>query len=49
MLSMIGLVGGLILLTVLALRGWNLFIAAPFCALIVGLTGGLQIFPGPAQ
>jgi H+/gluconate symporter-like permease len=45
MVSMIGLVGGLLLLTVLALRGWNLFIAAPLCALIVGLTGGLDIFP----
>jgi len=45
MLSMIGLVGGLILLTILALRGWNLFIAAPLCALIVGLSGGIAIFP----
>ncbi len=51
MISMIGLVGGLLLLTILALRGWNLFIAAPFCALIVGMTGGVPIFPaddGPA-
>ncbi len=45
MISMIGLVGGLLLLTILALRGWNLFIAAPFCALIVGITGGVPIFP----
>ncbi|MBD2859781.1 GntP family permease [Spongiibacter sp. KMU-158] len=45
MLSMIGLIGGLILLTTLALRGWNLFIAAPLCALIVGLSGGLPVFP----
>ncbi|USA44105.1 SLC13 family permease [Spongiibacter taiwanensis] len=46
MISMIGLIGGLLLLTVLALRGWNLFIAAPLCALVVTLTGGIPIFPG---
>lgn len=46
MLSMTGLVGGLLLLTILALRGWNLFIAAPLCSLIVGLSGGIPIFPG---
>lgn len=46
MLSMIGLVGGLILLIILTIRGMNLFIAAPLCALIVGLTGGLPIFVG---
>ena len=45
MIAMIGLVGGLLLLTTLALRGWNLFIAAPLCALVVGMTGGLPIFP----
>jgi H+/gluconate symporter-like permease len=49
MISMIGLVGGLLLLTTLALRGWNLFIAAPLCALIVGLTGGVPIFPEADQ
>lgn len=51
MLSMIGLVGGLLLLTTLALRGWNLFIAAPLCALVVAITGGIALFPaaeGPA-
>ena len=42
---MIGLVGGLLLLTTLALRGWNLFIAAPMCALIVALSGGLALLP----
>ncbi len=46
MLSFIGLVGGLLLLIVLTIRGMNLFIAAPLCALIVGLTGGLPIFIG---
>ena len=35
MLSMIGLVGGLVLLIVLTLRGMNLFISAPLCAVIV--------------
>ena len=48
MLSMIGLIGGLLLLTLLALRGWNLFIAAPLCALIVCFTGGIPVFPGAA-
>ncbi len=45
MASMLGLVGGLLLLTTLALRGWNLFIAAPLCALIVALSGGLALLP----
>jgi H+/gluconate symporter-like permease len=49
MISMIGLIGGLLLLTTLALRGWNLFIAAPLCALIVGLTGGIPVFPGEGE
>ena len=49
MLGLIGLIGGLLLLTQLALRGWNLFIAAPLCALIVCLSGGISIFPGDAE
>lgn len=49
MISMIGLVGGLLLLTTLALRGWNLFIAAPFCALLVGVAGGVPILPAPGE
>jgi H+/gluconate symporter-like permease len=51
MLSMTGLIGGLLLLTVLALRGWNLFIAAPLCALLVAFSGSIPVFPqaeGPA-
>ncbi len=44
MLSMIGLVCGLLLLIVLTLRGVNLFITAPCCAVIVALTGGLNLF-----
>lgn len=43
-LSMIGLVGGLLLLIYLALRGMNLFIAAPICALLVALTGNIIVF-----
>jgi H+/gluconate symporter-like permease len=46
MLSLIGLIGGLLLLIVLTIRGMNLFIAAPLCALIVALTSGLPIFIG---
>lgn len=46
MLSLIGLVGGLVLLIILTIRGMNLFIAAPLCALIVALTSGLPVFIG---
>jgi H+/gluconate symporter-like permease len=46
MLSFLGLIGGLTLLIILTIRGMNLFIAAPLCALIVALTSGLPIFIG---
>jgi H+/gluconate symporter-like permease len=46
MLSLVGLVGGLILLIILTIRGWNLFIAAPLCALIVALTSEIPVFIG---
>lgn len=46
MLSLIGLVGGLLLLIVLTIRGMNLFIAAPLCALIVALTNNIPMFVG---
>lgn len=46
MLSFIGLVGGLVLLIVLTIRGVNLFIAAPLCALLVALSSGLPVFVG---
>ncbi|WP_100658386.1 GntP family permease [Alteromonas flava] len=46
MLSLIGLIGGLALLIFLTIRGMNLFIAAPLCALIVALTSGLPVFLG---
>ncbi|MCX2980406.1 GntP family permease [Halieaceae bacterium IMCC14734] len=45
MISMIGLVGSLALLTVLALRGWNLFIAAPLCALLIAFSGNIPVLP----
>ncbi|NUZ12178.1 GntP family permease [Pseudoalteromonas sp. McH1-7] len=45
MLSMLGLAGGLGLLIWLTLRGVNLFIAAPLCALLVALTSGVALFP----
>lgn len=46
MLSMIGLIGGLVLLIVLTLRGMNLFISAPLCAVVVALTSGVPLFQG---
>ncbi len=46
MLSLIGLIGGLTLLIVLTIRGMNLFIAAPACALVVALTSGMSVFVG---
>jgi H+/gluconate symporter-like permease len=49
MLSLIGLVGGLALLIVLTIRGMNLFISAPLCAVLVALTSGLSIFTGEAN
>ncbi len=46
MISLIGLIGGLGLLIFLTIRGMNLFIAAPLCALLVALTNGLPVFLG---
>lgn len=46
MLSMIGLVGGLALLIILTLRGMNLFISAPLCAVIVALCSNVPLFQG---
>jgi H+/gluconate symporter-like permease len=43
MLSLIGLLGALALLVVLTMRGMNLFIATPLCALIVALSSGLPL------
>lgn len=49
MLSMIGLIGGLALLVIFTIRGMNLFIAAPLCALIVAVTSNIAIFPTDAD
>lgn len=49
MVSMIGLIGGLILLTVLVMRGMNLLIVAPFSAVFVALLNGLPLFPQFAE
>lgn len=46
MFSLLGLVGGLGLLIVLTIRGMNLFIAAPVCALLVALMNGIPLFTG---
>ena len=45
MLSVIGLIGGLALLIILTIRGMNLLVAAPLCALLVALTAGIGLFP----
>jgi len=45
MLSTIGLIFSLSLLIVLTIRGMNLLIAAPVCALIVAVTGNLDLIP----
>jgi H+/gluconate symporter-like permease len=45
MLSMIGLFAGLALLIVLTMRGVELLIAAPLCALLVALASGFAVFP----
>ena len=47
--SLVGLIGGLALLIVLTLRGWNLFISAPICSLIVALTSAIPIFQSEAN
>jgi H+/gluconate symporter-like permease len=45
MISILGLVGALILLIILTIRGMNLLIAAPLTAIIVAITGGLSLLP----
>lgn len=44
MISMIGLIGGLILLTVLVMRGMNLLVVAPLSAVFVAVLNGLPLF-----
>jgi H+/gluconate symporter-like permease len=46
---MIGLIGGLVLLIFLTMRGMNLLVAAPFAAFIVAVFSGLPIFPQLAE
>jgi len=43
-LSMIGLMAGLLLLIILTIRGMNLMVAGPLCALVVALTSGIPLF-----
>ncbi|MGM0846586.1 MAG: GntP family permease [Bacillota bacterium] len=45
MLSMIGLIGGLVLLIVLTMRGMNILIVGPISALFVAVLSGLPLFP----
>ncbi|QGQ47583.1 GntP family permease [Metabacillus sediminilitoris] len=45
MLSMVGLIGGLALLIFLTMRGMNLLVAGPLCALFVAVFSGLPLFP----
>ncbi|MFT4414919.1 GntP family permease [Fredinandcohnia humi] len=45
MLSMIGLIGGLALLIFLTMKGMNLLVAGPLCALFVAVCSGLPLFP----
>mgnify|MGYP001295777132 CR=1 FL=1 len=45
MLSMIGLLGGLALLIYWTMRGMNLLVVAPVCALVVALLSGMPLFP----
>ncbi len=45
MISLIGLIAALVLLVILTIRGMNLMIAAPFCAILVALTGNIPLIP----
>jgi len=45
LLSLIALLFGLALLITLALRNWNLLLAAPICALVVALGSDIALFP----
>lgn len=45
MLEWVGLLGSLALLIVLTMRGVDLLIAAPVCALLLALSFGLPVFP----
>ncbi len=49
MLSITGLIGGLLLLIILTIRGMNILIAAPLCALLVALCSGIPLMPPMAD
>lgn len=49
MISMIGLIGGLVLLTILVMRGMNLLVVAPLSAFFVALLNGVPLFPQLAK
>lgn len=49
MISTIGLVVALGLLIYLTIRGMNLLVAAPLCAVLIAVTGGVNLFPGAEQ
>ena len=48
-LSMLGLIGGLLLLIYLTLRGMNILIAAPLCALLVATRSNIPLLPPLAE
>ncbi len=48
MLSLIGLLAALALLILLTVRGMNLFIATPLCALLIALSSGIALLPALA-
>lgn len=45
MISLIGLIAALVMLVILTIRGMNLMIAAPFCAILVAITGNIPLIP----
>ncbi|MGD9582069.1 MAG: GntP family permease [Lysobacterales bacterium] len=48
MLSLIGLLAALALLILLTVRGMNLFIATPLCALLIAWSSGIAVLPALA-
>ncbi len=48
LMSLFGVLAGLALLMWLAMRNWNLLLAAPVCALLVALCSNLSLFPQTA-
>ncbi len=49
MFSLLGLIAALLLLMLVTLRGANPLVAAPACAILVAVTGGLNFFPSPGD